>query len=441
MYLVYIILCLTFIIGVTANTLNYIDTSLFFISTIITIHTLDKVRIFSNLCKYIVFGVFIISVVIMPSWHLVTQRFENSIPNQLEIDKLLSFGTHVYFVSICAFLLSTRLLGKVSNKYSYKIRNINDRTINLLFIILFPISFFCFALGIGRMGAEAVVLPFHLSGIINMFRRAFVPGFIAVYVENKLLKGEKVKKSYILLYFTWTLVEMLAWLSKSVVIDDFLPLIIVVVLYYKPTVRQVLKYTSPLLLVFLFMYPIIGVMRSDSVDSSSSIVERISSAKKISDEEESENGGPLLKPLNRMFMAPSLYIADNYMFDESSLFDFSNLPMLILFGGAPEVQTRVVDGYPEWAHHSSGTAGLIDPLMHGGYGLCYIMIFILLLFAGFIDRLVPQGKYSAFAILTLLLWRYSAFANISSIYGVLGIVQLSAKLVPVIFAYKYNYCK
>lgn len=441
MNLVFLFLVLTFIIGISINSLGIVDIILFCFSTILTLNTLKRVTLWGNFCKYIVFGVFIISVVIMPSWHMVSRHLDIGMITQMEINRVLSFGTRVYIVAICALMFSNKAVKKTINQTSFDVNVISDRTISWLFIILFPLSLFCLALGIGRMGAEGVELPFHLSGIINMFRRGFVPGFAAVYVENKLYSGSVIKKSYVILFFAWTLLEMLAWLSKSVVVDDFLPLMIVVLMYYRPRLKLIVKTTFPLVVVFLFMYPIVGVMRKDTRDTDASIIERISAAKNLLDQEKSPEGNLFTEPLNRMFMAPSLYIKDYNYFSGSDFFDFSRLPMLAAYGGTPAFQTRVIDGYPEWAHHSSGTAGLIDPLMHGGYGLCYIMVFVLLLLAGYVDRLASQRKYSAFAIFTLLLWRYSAFANISAAYGVLGIIQLASKLVPVFLAYRFNYNK
>jgi hypothetical protein len=108
-------------------------------------------------------------------------------------------------------------------------------------------------------------------------------------------------------------------------------------------------------------------------------------------------------------------------------------------GGAAAFQTFVIDEYPSWAIHSSGTTGIMDPLLHGGYGLCYIMIILLAFFACFIDRTYPKQHYSIYIILLLFLVDFILGENISCLYSGISLQTMVARIVSIVIAYRINF--
>ena len=106
------------------------------------------------------------------------------------------------------------------------------------YIFIVALSLFCYSIGLGRMGSEAVVLPFHLSGIINLTRSALVPTMFAVVVENFVIRGKTFPRLYFLLYVLWCLIEVFAWLSKSVIVGYLLLTLLLLYYYYKPSLKK-----------------------------------------------------------------------------------------------------------------------------------------------------------------------------------------------------------
>ena len=120
-------------------------------------------------------------------------------------------------------------------------------------------------------------------------------------------------------------------------------------------------------------------------------------------------------------------------------FDFSKAPIVIAWQGAARYQTFVIDGYPPGVHHSSGTTGLQDPLLHGGYGLCYVVIFLLFLMAASIDSLAQKRLYSIYIRLVLILWGFCNSQNITTFYDSVGVQGLFLQFVAIFIAYYMNF--
>jgi len=270
---------------------------------------------------------------------------------------------------------------------------------------------------------------------VNLFRRFFVPYLFAVIIENYILRGYKVPKSVVVYYLIWCVVEIFAWLSKSVFVEHLEPLLLLLYIYYRPPVKKFAVYIAPLLAFFLVMYPIVEAMRT--MDTEVSLTERITTAKEIS-ESNDENSG-VLAPLNRTFMTGFHYINDYDYINHDDLFDFSKIPLLVGYGGAAGYQTFFIDQYPVGVAHSSGTTGVMDPILHGGYGLLYVMIFIWVILSISLDKSLFKRRYSVYVILFLLLWELSNNQNLSSLYDAIGLQRFFISAVAILFAFRINY--
>ncbi len=429
---------LTPIISLLLNDIDIVDSTLLFGATLINIVLFNTKSFNNNFCKWIVLICIWVSVVLMPAYHLVYHILKLHDIVQVDYNRLVSFGARIYFfVTISWTIFSFFYKRKKNANVKYKPIQIPDGLILIFFIFLFCLSTFCYAIGLGRMGTEGVELPFHLSGIINLFRRAFVPLFVAILVENYVLRGKQMPRKFYVLFGLWTLFEVFAWMSKSILVSYFEPIAIVLYFYYKPTIKQLAKFVIPFAVGVLFLYPIIGAMRNVN---SGSFSETFSEAKSVADDEaDTDDVGPLMKPLNRTFMTAQQYAQDYSYLNQDELFDFSRTVPIILIRGAAAYQTFVIDGFPPNANHSSGTSGLMDPLLHGGYGLCYIFVFIFMLLATWTDRTLPQKQYSIYVILLLTIWELTSFRNISSLYDSTGIQTYLVRIIAIYIAYKINF--
>lgn len=436
-----IFILITLATTILVNNVTVEDALLLLIATGTHIYIMGRYKFLPNLSKYVVLFILWISVVVMPAFHLVYHllAYVNYNISQIDYNRITSFGSKIYFISTFSFVIMERVVKrkKFANRHYTSLR-IPDGIIILLFIILYGLSIFSYAIGLGRMGAEAVELPFHLGGIINLLRKILAPLLFAILVENHIVRGVKFPRKFFVLYAAWCLLEIFAWMSKSILVSHLEPLFIILFLYYRPNLKTIARYLIPIAVVFLFLYPIIGAMRY--VNDNGSLSKNFVEAKKTTDDENAGNNtNPLIKPLNRFFMTAHQYSQDYSYIDNNSLFDFSRLLPIILLRGAATYQTQVIDGYPETANHSSGTSGLMDPLLHGGYGLCYLMVFLFFVMAVFIDRSLPTKRYSIYVVLFLILFEFCGFKNISALYDPVGMQVLFLRLLAIYIAYKLNF--
>lgn len=428
---------LTSIVALLNHDVENVNMLLLIVATAITTLIFDKYPFHNNYSKYCVLLYIWVSVIFMPVFHLVQPilRYYEKIDLIWE-NKLLNFGIPLYlFLSISMFCMPRQSEYGKMRKFSFVFLRI--KTLKRLIIFSIFLSFYCYLSGLGRMGAgDEVRLPFHLSGIINIYRWYVLPYIFIIFLGNSYLKKEKVPRNIFVYYVIWCLVEVLAWMSKSVLVYHLLPIILLLYITYRPSKGKIIRYISPLIALFLFLYPIIGVMRY--ADKNEKLIASFHDAKKTVDEEEEENGG-FLEPVNRTFMFGSQY-AQNYSYiNKDELFDFSNFPALFLYGGAAQFQTFVIDGYPDGARHSSGTSGLMDPLLTGGKGLMYLIVFLLILLSSFTDVLIAKGYYAIAVIVFLKLFNYCAFINLSSFYDGIGLQPLLIELCCIYLAYRLNY--
>lgn len=431
-----LIVFITSIITIVVNSVSILDVLLLSISTVLSLYIIRMYPIQQNLGKYIVLATIWISVVFMPAFHLVVHILQRIVLNQTDYDRLTSYGIKCFFVVTTAFLIVSKVVKKEKVvSISYTPPSIPSHFVYFCFIILFILSAFCYATGLGRMGNEAVQLPFHLSGIINLLRSKAVPIFFAALVEICLRRNGKVPRNYILLYLVWTVFEMFVWMSKSTLIFYLLPAAYVFYAYYKPSAKVIAKYILPFLLLFLFLYPIIETARNIQGEDLSKTLKE---AKSTSDNSE-KDASLSLTILNRVFMSGQLYAQDYSYIDHDSFFYFSLLPALYLVGGSGRFQTLEIDGFAPTDPQSSGSTGLIDPMLHGGEGLSFIFIVLYVWLAFIIDKCYIKAQYSIYINLLLLLFSFCSVASISVIYSPDGLQNMVAQLVPLYFIYLFIY--
>lgn len=437
--LIFVFLIVTFGVSIIINEVAIWDVIILLLSLIATFFVVNQYWHKRNLAKLLCLLIIYISVIILPSYNLVVGK--EQLVSNIDYQHLISFGAKVFSVSVLSFIVTANLFPSHTIKMQliYWPKRISHLSVTFFFIFLFFLTAYCYAIGLGRMGREAVVLPFHLGGIINLFRGVLAPFLFAIIVENYIIRDEKVPKWFYGVFIVWVLFEVFAWMSKGRLLHDLFPVALVLFLRYKPSFKTSIRYVTPLLFAFIFMYPIIAVMRS-AENPSGSLIDNISNSRKeIESEDDGVKGGALLTPLNRTFMTSAKYVQDYDYIDQNSLFDFSKAPAIFIAGGAPSYQTFVIDGYPPTAVHSSGTTGFIDPLLHGGYGLCYIMIFLIMLFAAFIDRHSYKHQYVIYIQLLIMMALFITSSNISSFYDGVGVQTLVTRLTAIYFAYVLCY--
>lgn len=431
-----LIVVITSIITIVVNTVAILDVLLLSISTILSLYIIRKYPVQQNFGKYIVLATIWVSVVLMPAFHLVVHILHRIILNQADYDRLTSYGIKCFFVSTISFLIVSKVVKKKKLvNISYTPPSIPSHFVYFCFIILFILSAFCYATGLGRMGNEAVQLPFHLSGIINLLRSKATPIFFAALMEICLRRNGKVPKNYIILYLVWTLFEMFVWMSKSTLIYNLVPAAYVFYAYYRPSTKVIAKYMLPFFALFVFLYPIIETARNIQGEDLSKTLKE---AKSMSDDSEKDISMPLML-LNRVFMSGQLYAQDYSYINHNSFFDFSLLPALYLVGGSGRFQTIEIDGFAPTDPQSSGSTGLIDPMLHGGEGLSFIFIILYVWLAFIIDRFYVKAQYSIYINVLLLLFSFCSVASISVLYSPDGLQNMVAVLIPLYIVYLFIY--
>ena len=290
---------------------------------------------------------------------------------------------------LAVYMLSYMLLGRVvkyrKRQFEYLHKStISDVFFDLAIIIAFFFSIISGILGVGKMGYEAsVVLPFHLNGIMQFFRTDIFPIIICVFVYDHISKKRIIKNRHILLIVVWAFLESVVRLSRSAAVMSFVPLLLMFVYSNYFTKRTVIRTLLPLLCAAFLMFPVISALR-DTGDVS---LQNISSSK----EEKKENANQHM--YLRTFYSGIYFIRIfSSGYDDPSMFYFGRLPLIIFYGGSAVYTTREVDGVSERVVHSSGTTGILDPLLIGGKGLCFVTVFFLVLIALIIDRKIGNDR-------------------------------------------------
>ena len=394
--------------------------------------------------KYTVLLTFWISLVFIPAFHLVVNLLgvegaRGYIITDVDYQRILYFGNRVLLLTSLSWLILGTILPKTFNnpRFVYNPVPVSYSFLRISLYFMFALSLFSLSIGLSRMGTTGVRLPFNLAGIITLLRVVFYPIFFAAIIENFLIREKKIPKDVFILYILWAILETFVRLSKSAILSSFLIVALVLLLYYKPKLKTLAIYLIPIATSVLLLYPIVDIMRSNE---GGRMGENFVSAFR-----ESENDGIganlILQPLNRTFMIPHMYAKDYSYLDQNHYFDFSKASAIVAIGGSARFQTFIIDEYPPGVPHSSGTTGLQDPLLFGGYGLCYIVIFFLIIIATAIDSIAHRRMITVYIALILLLWSLCNEQNISSLIDSVGIQYILVRLFAIIVAYFMNYRK
>ncbi len=298
---------------------------------------------------------------------------------------LASYSIKVVFLVMFTYLLSNKLIRTKPSEMKYEVyTRPTGAKLGIFFTVIFILSYISLVVGIGQMGKETTRLPFHLAGIIQFIRVYFVQYFaLILYVSLKkdyALGDNKANsriKLFFILYFLWSLFETYVRISKSAVINAFLPILLYET-YIAALQHRVKKLAISLTPFFVFLLLIYTV------------VENSRSAGDVTFEVNTENNAtylnpnandPIIRPYSRFFINGFHFLTCYKEVDQNALFDFSKMPIVLAVGGAARYKTYIIDGYPDGVHHSSGNTYLIDALLCGGYGLSYIFLIILVLAA------------------------------------------------------------
>lgn len=302
---------------------------------------------------------------------------------------LAVFGNKILFVFLLSYEIFS-LTNKKNDTIEYRpisYVNIPNSIFYIVMLSAYGISLISGYLGIGKMGSEAgIILPFHLNGLFQLFRTSLMPFLIMIYVYHCLSRGIKINRSKILLVVIWGLVEVFVRLSKGALLQTFLPTALLLVIGGFFPVKKIIRLFVPILVIFLFLYPIIEVMRHDDARVS---LESFTQARNSVNSNNEDTHSPYL----RIFMTGNSYMnAVPYVSGDKGLFDFNRMPIIFKMGGSAAYTTFVIDGYDYGVHHSSGTTGFVDALLIGGYGTCYFIIVLLTILGIYIDSNKIRGN-------------------------------------------------
>ena len=431
----------TYIVSILNNNLSGIEMLFGFVSMCLILAITAIYPFSKHIGKYTVLLTFWISLAFMPAFHLVVNLLgvegaRGYIITGIDYQRILYFGSRVLILSSVSWLVLGPLFlpGTGSYQIVYNPMRVSTSFLRISLYFMFALSLFSLSIGLSRMGTEGIQLPFNLAGIITLLRVVFYPIFFAAVIENFLIRGVRVPKDVYVLYILWAFLETFVRLSKSAILSSFLVVALVLLLFYKPKIRTFTVYLVPIVILVLSLYPIVDIMRSN--DSGRMGESFVSAFKESEDDELSASF--ILQPLNRTFMIPHMYAKDYSYVDQNHLFDFSRSSAILAIGGAARFQTFIIDDYPPGVAHSSGTTGLEDPLLFGGYGLCYIVVLLLILFASMIDLIAPRRMYTVYVALILLLWNLSNEQNITSLIDSVGLQYIFVRLLAIFVAYYMN---
>lgn len=336
-----------------------------------------------NLAYLILWGYIFLSSTVVAAFQMWTVGFmyNNVKPPAGDFEDLAIFANRVMlFASLILIFPSKNLRNESSslNNHFYIGKELPKRIPRLFICLAFFLTLLSAALGISDVEESKIILPFHLNGLIDELRRNIFPILFAVYIYDCLKKNRKTDKIVIVGFFLWAMLEMLVRVSKGAFLTSFLPVLLLLFIMGRFNKKTTLSVVLPILMIFLISYPIINTMRTLGDNSTQSFVE----AYKMNKSGKGEGSSPYL----RMFINGMDYLkVKSTVETDHSFFNFHRAPILAQMGGTAPYITYNIDGYSRDLHHSSGTTGIVDPLLWGGAGFCYLIVFLLSMLARFVD--------------------------------------------------------
>lgn len=426
-------ICVSLIFNTFIYELGILDVFLAVVSSILTISYFSRIRFVDKMSSLAILFYCYFSMSFLPFTHLVPPIW-----NTLDLTHIATFGNKIYFVVISTIWL-TELFQKRTFRYKSFTNNsyhISDEQVRLFFIVTMSLSAISYVLGVSVMGAEATVLPFHLSGVLHNYRVIFAPLFFMLIIENKILNHQKIPSKWFALFIVWCLFESFLRISKSSLVYGMLPAVLFMLFYYKPPFKKVVLYLVPFMLVAVTVYSIIGGMRGVERATVDALVDSREEASKK--EYSPEWGDPITGSFNRMFMTAWDYREDYGVFDESKMFDFSKAPLILVWKGTARYRTYMLHGKSESGFDSDGTTGIIDPLFWGGYGFCYLCLFLITVLAVIFEN-GSKGRLGLQIFCALIFWNLIQKGIISWILNQNLIIAYVVRIVAVYLIIRLNY--
>ncbi len=177
-----------------------------------------------------------------------------------------TYSTMTYaFVTFCLTAWWLLVFTKTPQIQPFK-REINyRRIIPILIWLLLPLMIvtagIMYSTGIGRMGAEAVYLPFRLAGWIQHIRVSLIPALLLLLIWYSDRAGWQKHLNFgILLLFLHALSDMLLRSSKGSLLVMFMMLILLFVIVGKIT-KQRIHLFGIILSITIVLWPIISAYR------------------------------------------------------------------------------------------------------------------------------------------------------------------------------------
>lgn len=423
--------------------LDWSDWILVIISCFSTVVYVNRFNIWNDICSTVLMVTVFLSMIFIPTFQFAGETFSGGHNGYEDYMHLASFGNKIYFEF--SFLCSILILGRSKSRSvnaEQTVKRLSDRTVHLIFLTaLLGLAFGAIS-GSMYMGAgearDRIVLPFHLNGIINVYTITVVPYLFAIIAENEILTRGKINRNHIYFFLLFGLAETFVRLSKSSLVSVVLPLALLLFVYYRPKINTIVRYAVPIVVIILFLYPLVQIMRG--TNSNLPLSERIIEAYTTGDEEDVDGAkeNTIVKAFNRQFMNGGYYMKYYEDINHRDLFDFSRAPLIVVVGGGPSYVTHILDGFPEGVAHSSGTTGTLDALLFGGYGFCYALMFILPFLASIFDSRKHRDCITYRIIAALLLMNIFNTGSISKIIERVSLMYIIGILIAMFFALKIN---
>lgn len=318
------------------------------------------------------------------------------------ISRFWIFVHILYVIFFATCLLFRHRKKSFQNDTEVQMEKVTKMQWNTLIVFMFSLSFISFSLGLSKMGtAQDVYLPFHLAGIINYTRMSVIPVIYPFFLIRTYNNSPKrTFNKYLFVYFLWLLVETFVRLSRGVLVSSIIDLGIIFILVGTLKIKDLIRYALPIVLISVALFPIVSALRSISGDNKLSTND-LSKATKS----ETQMDDTIRDSFLRMFSTVSFYDRIYTIIDKNSVFDFTRAPIILAMGGSHYYVTSEVDQRGLDEGHNSGSTGIIDSLLFGGYGFCYIVFFLSVAAMTLLDtKKIINRPFIRYILFSLFIW-------------------------------------
>lgn len=351
---------------------------------------------------------------------------------------MASYSIKVLLITFCSIIIANNIIVRKEEYWRYDtFINPTYLKINLLIFFLTSSSVISLIVGIGQMGRTNTQLPFHLAGVIQFVRVEVAPFlallfYMSIKKEQCLTYNNRKKMFFLAMFFCWTVLETYVRISKSAIAYEFLPILIYEIIENSKTgsLRRVFVKLVPF---FIFLVAIFFIVENVRKDNDMFEIDNESTA--TYNDHFAHN--PIVRPYTRFFINGHHFLTSYHIVDQNSLFDFSNMSKILMYGGAARYKTFIIDRYPLDAIHSSGSTYIIDALMCGGYGLSYVFIILLVHVCVKVDQLI-NSKMPLIMALVLALFVFKYIIAGLSVSIIVDPMSINGILVTLFLMFVFN---